>query len=121
MSATTPGTRRDYRHFPSEYADMIRTFERETRRPDYLTSPFRLGPFTAKAATASKRDLYRFRLYLSYALDDDPGDDYARSLFTVFNSVTLRTVTEPDGTYISFEINPVVAAMRRLQAGANTL
>lgn len=119
---TTPraDARHDYRRFPPEYADMIRAFERETRRPDYLVSPFRLGPLPTRAATATKRDLYRFRMYLGQAMEDDPGDDYARALFGVFNSVTLRTIEEPAGTYIVFEINPVVAAMRRLSAGAGT-
>lgn len=118
-SPPRPDSRRDYRHFPPEYADMIRAFERDSRRADYLVSPFRIGPFTARIANSTKRDLYRYRMFLTQALDDDPGDDYARALFNTFNSVTLRTVHADEGVYISFEINAVVAAMRRLNGGTN--
>ena len=110
-------SRRDYRHFPPEYADMLRAFERETRRPDYRQRPYRFGPLGKAEAAAAKRDLYRFRMYLTAALDADAGDDYARALFNIFNSVTLRTVEAEGAHWIVFDINPVVAAMRRLNGG----
>lgn len=111
MSATRRDTRRDYRHFPPEYGDLIRRF-RDTGRAE-------IGPLPLAAARSACRDLYRYRMFLSAALDDDPGDDYARSLFDAFNVVILRIEpvailgNDPSGTHlVHFTLNPIVAAAR---------
>lgn len=105
-------TRRDYRHFPPEYADLVRRF-RDTGRAE-------VGPLPLAQARSTVRDLYRFRMFLSAALDDDPGDDYARTLFNVFNSVVLRIEPvaiagdDPAALHlVRFVLNPIVAAMRQ--------
>ena len=111
MSERRPDSRRDYRHFPPDYANALRAFERD--------GTFTIGPLDKKSAAGCKRDLYRFRMFLTAALDTDPGDDYARSLFDIFNTASLRTVNHDDDTQsVVFELNPVVAAMRRLN-GSN--
>lgn len=110
--STRRDTRRDYRHFPPAYADLVRRF-RDTGRAE-------IGPLTLASARSTVRDLYRFRMFLSAALDDDPGDTYARDLFNIFNEVILRIEPvaiagdDPTELYlVRFALNPVVAAMRQ--------
>lgn len=112
---TRRDTRRDYRHFPPEYADLVRDF-RDTGRAE-------VGPLTLAHARSTVRDLYRFRMFLSAALDDDPGDTYARDLFDVFNSAVLRIEpvavagTDPNALhFVRFVLNPIVAAVRQKAA-----
>ena len=107
MSSPRRDTRRDYRHFPPAYADLVRRFRDEGRAS--------VPGLTLASARSTVRDLYRFRMFLSAALDDDPGDDYARSLFNIFNEVILRIEPAGEtGTYtVRFSLNPVVAAMRQ--------
>lgn len=113
MSATRRDTRRDYRHFPPAYAELVRRF-RDTGRAE-------VGPLTLASARSTVRDLYRFRMFLSAALDDDPSDSYARDLFNIFNEVILRIepvavadAAQPDALHlVRFALNPVVAAIRQ--------
>ncbi len=107
MSATRRDTRRDYRHFPPAYAALVQRFAE--------TGQASVPGLTLASARSTVRDLYRFRMFLSAALDDDSGDDYARRLFNIFNEVILRIEpadTEHDLHTIHFRLNPVVAAMR---------
>lgn len=107
------GTRRDYRHFPAEYADLVRKF--------HTTGRASIAPLTYKEARAATRDLYRWRMFLSAACDSDEDDPYARELFNMFSNVTLKIeplATECEhGTHcVVFHINPVVRAVRAAQA-----
>jgi hypothetical protein len=61
-------------------------------------------------------------MFLSSALDDDPGDTYARDLFSIFNEVILRIepapsqpLATPPYYFVRFSLNPVVAAMRQVK------
>lgn len=113
MSAPNPGTRRDYRHFPPEYADLLRKFARDGRAD--------IGPMSEKEARASSRDLYRFRMFLASACDADEDDPYARELLDIFASVTLKVEPcalsdGPDTSHcVVFTLNPVVRAVRAMR------
>lgn len=131
-SVRRSGSRRDYRHFPSEYAELIQRFDRDGHAS--------LPNLTKAEAQASVRDLYRFRMYLSEALDADSEDVYARALFNMFNSITLKVVgprcqrpaqctdagfgpkqcslCSDTGYSVNFTRNPIVAAVRRSRGDA---
>lgn len=114
---TRPDSRRDYRHFPQEYATLLHQFA--------ARGHVSLGPLAHSDALAARRDLYRYRAFLSAALDEDPSDDNARELFAIFNRVVLRVesveavevgfngvVKSLPLTYqLTFNLNPLIAAM----------
>lgn len=109
--STRKGSRRDYRHFPEEYAHLVRAFGRDGRAS--------LGPMTEREARNACRDLYRYKMFLSEACDADADDPYARELFDMFNAATLRVepcaVADDDRTHlVAFVLNPIVAAVRAM-------
>lgn len=100
------GRRTHYRHFPPEYTTLVNVFGD--------SGSASVGPMTQKQANSSVRDLYRFRQYLSAAVDADPEDDHARSLLTTFNRATLRiepaVLAEAGRTHlVVLSCNPIVA------------
>jgi hypothetical protein len=107
---TSPRTDRktDYRHFPAEYGDMFEQFARDGN--------VRLGPMTYAKANSSRRDLYRFRLFLINAVEEDPEDTFARDLYDAARNVTMRIDGTGSQCFIVLELNPIVAAMRNPEA-----
>src|SRR4051812_22710731 len=107
---TSPRTDRktDYRHFPAEYGDMFEQFARE--------GSVRLGPMPYAKANSSRRDLYRFRLFLINAVEEDPEDTFARDLYDAARNVTMRIEGAGNRCFIVLELNPIVAAMRNPEA-----
>lgn len=105
---TRPDSRRDYRHFPREYTDLLVRFEQSGRV--ILTFS------EARQAHAARRELYRFKTFVSAGVDDDSTDTHARWLLDVFNTVTMRLETMHDGTSTCYGLvldsNPLVRAMR---------
>lgn len=102
-------SRRDYRHFPPEYAELVRQYDR-TGRAD-------IGPMSQKEARAAARDLYRFKMFLTAACDSDTDDPYARELLDAFTSASIHVepvaTHDPRGTHcVAFVMNPIVAAVR---------
>lgn len=108
------GTRHDYRNFPREYADLVRKF--------HTTGTANIAPLTYKEARAATRDLYRWRMFLVAACDNEQDDDpYARELLAMFSDVTLKIeplATECEhGTHcVVFHMNPIVRAVRAMKA-----
>lgn len=108
------GSRQDYRHFPPEYADLLRSFGRNGHA--------NIGPMSEKEARASARDLYRFKMFLTRACDEDADDPYARELLAIFTDVTIRVepvaTHDPRGSHcVTFALNPIVAAVRQMMKG----
>src|SRR3954468_3545539 len=95
----------DYRHFPAEYGDMFEQFARDGN--------VRLGPMPYAKANSSRRDLYRFRLFLINAVEEDPEDTFARDLYDAARNVTMRIEGAGNRCFIVLELNPIVAAMRQ--------
>lgn len=107
--AARSDSRRDYRHFPPEYAELVRQYGR-TGRAD-------IGPMSQKEARAAARDLYRFKMFLTAACDADNEDVYARELLDAFTSASIHVepiaTHDPRGTHcVAFVMNPIVAAVR---------
>jgi hypothetical protein len=104
---TSPRTDRktDYRHFPAEYGDMFEQFARDGN--------VRLGPMPYAKANSSRRDLYRYRLFLINAVEEDPDDTFARELYDAARNVTMRIEGAGNRCFIVLELNPIVAAMRQ--------
>jgi hypothetical protein len=124
-------SRRDYRHFPREYTDLLVAFERDGRAT--------LAFSTRREASTARRLLYQFKMLAVSSADADPDDTQARWLVDVFNTVTLRlepvgageagggvingaspsyTVSQADRgpTTLILDSNPVVRAMRAARA-----
>ena len=100
--------RRDYRHFPASYGDLIHRFH-DTGRAS-------IGPISRKEAEVTRRDLYRFRTFLSAGVDADPSDAFARELLDKFSRVVLNiepvATVDPRGTHcLVLSLNPVTAFM----------
>lgn len=107
---TRPDSRRDYRHFPREYTDLLVRFEQS----GYVVLTFP----EARQAHAARRELYRFKTFVSAGVDDDSNDAHARWLLDVFNTVTMRLEALADGTHaLILDSNPLVRAMRASAAG----
>jgi hypothetical protein len=103
-------SRRDYRHFPAAYTDLLH------RAADAGSTS--IGPMTQRDALASLRDLYRFKMFLSSGCDEDPDDAHCRALFNIANSLIMRvepTATEQGALthLIVLTLNPIVAAMQQ--------
>ena len=100
--------RRDYRHFPDSYPALLYRFDRDAHAT--------LGPMPQRDARAVVRDLYRYKTFLSHALDTDPADDAARDLHRIAARLMIRVepVATENGTdthVIVLQVNPVTAAM----------
>jgi hypothetical protein len=110
QTMTSPRTDRktDYRHFPAEYGDMFEQFARD--------GAVRLGPMPYNKANSSRRDLYRYRLFLINAVEEDPDDTFARELYDAARNVTMRIEGTGSQCFIVLELNPIVAAMRAPEA-----
>jgi hypothetical protein len=101
---TRPDSRRDYRHFPREYTDILVRFEQTGR----VVLTFN----EAREAHAARRELYRFKTFVSAGVDDNSDDTHARWLLDVFNTVTMR-LEQVDGQHaLVLDSNPLVRAMR---------
>lgn len=106
LSRDHPTRRRDYRHFPEAYSAALFKFSD--------TGGYALGPMSKGDCEAARRDLYRFKMMLTAAVDD--GDEYAGQLLDIFKRVVLKiepcVVPTPAGDFIlTFALNPIVAAM----------
>jgi hypothetical protein len=108
MASPRTDRKTDYRHFPAEYGDMFEQFARDGN--------VRLGPMTYAKANSSRRDLYRFRLFLINAVEEDPEDTFARDLYDAARNVTMRIEGTGSQCFIVLELNPIVAAMRQPEA-----
>jgi hypothetical protein len=108
MASPRTDRKTDYRHFPAEYGDMFEQFARDGN--------VRLGPMTYAKANSSRRDLYRFRLFLINAVEEDPEDTFARDLYDAARNVTMRIEGAGNRCFIVLELNPIVAAMRNPEA-----
>lgn len=95
----------DYRHFPQAYSELLQRFADE--------GTARLGPMKYNAALGARRDLYRYRMFLINAVEDDPDDTFARELYDAARDVYMRVEGSGDECFIVLELNPIVAAMRR--------
>lgn len=110
-----PNARRDYRHFPAEYTALLLAFERDGRAS--------LGPMSRSDAATSRRDLYRFKTFLSHACDTSPDDAHARHLMEVFASCSIKlepvATLPPNASHLThllnFTLNPIVAAVRQAE------
>jgi hypothetical protein len=105
MASPRTDRKTDYRHFPAEYGDMFEQFARDGN--------VRLGPMPYAKANSSRRDLYRFRLFLINAVEEDPEDTFARDLYDAARNVTMRIDGTGNQCFIVLELNPIVAAMRQ--------
>jgi hypothetical protein len=76
----------------------------------------RLGPMPYAKANSSRRDLYRYRLFLINAVEEDPDDTFARELYDAARNVTMRIEGAGNRCFIVLELNPIVAAMRNPEA-----
>lgn len=108
--------RRDYRHFPPAYTELLERFEAGGQ------DTIHLGVMSKREAQGAVRDLYRFKMFILDAINEDPDDDHARRLSTIFSSVTLRVETlaeakSDDATHcVVVTLNPVAAALKGLAA-----
>ncbi len=109
-------SRRDYRHFPPEYSALLVQFDREGRAT--------VGPMSERDARAAIRDLYRFKMYLTDGVDQDPTDEHCRRLLTIASRAIMRiqpvaTVSGADGRHathtVVLALNPIVASVRQQQ------
>jgi hypothetical protein len=103
---TAANARRDYRHFPAAYGELIHRFNDKGSAS--------VGPMSKKEANVTRRDLYRFRTFLSAAVDADPSDAFARELLDIFSRVVLNiepiATVDPRGSHcIVLSLNPVTA------------
>lgn len=108
MASPRTDRKTDYRHFPAEYGDMFERFSRNGH--------VRLGPMPYSKANSSRRDLYRYRLFLINAVEEDPEDTFARELYDAARNVTMRIEGTGNDCFIVLELNPIVAAMRQPEA-----
>jgi len=103
-----------YRSFPPEYFAVLDRVEQMA-----VDKPFTLGPFTRKDAQMGRRSFYRFRNALNE--EGDKGDQLALRYAPVANLLKLEVSGEGSSNcYIVFAFNPVVAAMRRLEAAEHS-
>lgn len=103
-----PDARRDYRHFPPAYAEILHKFKGK--------GVASIGPCNEREAQAARRDLYRYKTFLSAALEADADDEQAHELYQIFNRVVLRIEPVEDPTdgrthRLTLYINPIVAAV----------
>ena len=96
-----------YRSFPPEYFSVLERVERLGH-----AETFRIGPFDKKDAQSGRRSFYRFRNALNE--EGEKGDSFASEQANIANLLKLEIADEPDGFYIVFALNPIVAAVRRL-------
>lgn len=107
-------SRRDYRHFPAAYTELLERVRAEGKAA--------LGPMPLRDAQAGARDLYRFKMFLTNGVDDDPDDAHCRHLLNIARDCTIRVEPvaclpgdDPVGDtlthLISISLNPIVAAM----------
>jgi len=92
--------RDDYRLFPVPYFDALTAFR--------VHGSVRLGGFTQKAATALRRDLYRFFAYIRAAV---PTGDLIASDLSDLTSLIVISIGEHAGRYwVILERNPIANA-----------
>ncbi len=105
-------TRPDYRHFPSEYSDLLYQYARDGQAT--------LGPMPRNAALSARRDMYRFKMFLMHGIDADPEDAHCRALLAIAVRAVIHVepvaTEEPTGTHmLVVTTNPIVAAMQAIQ------
>ena len=106
-------SRRDYRHFPAAYTQLLEQYEREGKS-------MRVSMPSLKAAKAAISDMNRFKMFLLAAVDNDK-DDYALELTNIFKNLSLRSHSEIDADsgeehfYLLVDRNPLVAAIEAMQ------
>lgn len=104
MASPRSDRKTDYRHFPAEYGEMLQIFAEK--------GTYRIGPMPHTQALSSRRDLYRYRMFLINAVEDDPDDTFARELYDAARDVIMRVEGAGNRCFIVLELNPIVAAMR---------
>ena len=105
---------RGYKSFPPEYFTILDRVEKLAPGQD-----FRIGPFTKGGATTGRRSFYRFRKAL--AEEANKGDQFADTYVNVGNTLKLELLELPQFQgpgqwWIVFGLNPLVSAVRRLEA-----
>lgn len=110
---TRRSSRRDYRNFPPEYFALLERYER-TR------AAIRLGPMTRAQANTLRRELYRWKMYLTNA---DPSDEFAASLTALWNELATQisqdTAGDSTAHYLTIGPSQSVAAIRTALEASN--
>jgi hypothetical protein len=104
--------RRDYRHFPQEYQELIERFA--------LGGEQTLGPMTLSEARSSVRDLNRYKGFLMRAVTEE-RDSFAKELLDIFNRAQLRAVPllgDADQAHVVIAPHPLVTAIGVLRESA---
>lgn len=109
---TRRDARRDYRHFPPEYSELLFRFD--------ASGSAAIGPMSLRDAKHAVRDLYRFKMFLTSGADTDPDDEHCRDLLNIFATCILSVepasvASGPDNALTHIVVlrrNPVVAAVR---------
>lgn len=109
MPNDAPAHQPAYSAYPVEYFTILDKLD------GLGVDGYTVGPFIKKDAFNGRRSFYQFRLALK--AETGKGDRLADDYYTRASLLKLEVTEAEDGLFnISFTLNPIVAAVRRMEA-----